>query len=88
MPSLLQTGGGYFAYATPRCNTERKLGEADQWVLLSKMSEVSAEQLQQLTQDLPHLGESSRASVPAGGAYAGAACNPWPSTGWSGCSRE
>merc|ERR1719446_1179902 len=68
LPAMLQDKGGYFAYATPRCaDGMRQLGDADQWVLLSTMSQVSPQQMAQLSQALPTLAQSSRASVDAQG---------------------
>merc|ERR1719359_1714346 len=68
LPALLQDKGGYFAYATPRCSDgARTLGQADQWVLLSTMSQVSPQQMAKLAQALPTLSQSSRPSVDAQG---------------------
>jgi carbonic anhydrase len=68
LPSLLQDGEGYFAYATPRCaSSARSLNAADQWVLLSKMATVSDEQVARLSKALPGLAASSRPSVTADG---------------------
>merc|ERR1719281_419063 len=66
LPSLLQDGEGYFAYATPRCaNAARSLNAADQWVLLSKMATVSDDQVARLAKALPGLAASTRPSSAA-----------------------
>lgn len=66
MSALLQGDDGYFAYATPRCPTaQRQLGQADQWVLLSKMATASDDQLARLAKAMPTLSSSSRQSVDA-----------------------
>merc|ERR1719171_274438 len=68
LPSLLQAGEGYFAYATPRCaNAARSLNAADQWVLLSKMATVSDDQVARLAKALPGLAASTRPSAAANG---------------------
>jgi carbonic anhydrase len=68
LPSLLQAGEGYFAYATPRCaNAARALNAADQWVLLSKMATVSDDQVARLAKALPGLAASTRPSAAANG---------------------
>jgi len=68
LPSLLQDGEGYFAYATPRCaDAARSLNAADQWVLLSKMATVSDDQVARLAKALPGLAASTRPSAPANG---------------------
>ena len=68
LAALLQAEDGYFAYATPRCPTaQRQLGQADQWVLLSKMATASDDQLDRLAKAMPTLATSSRKSVDANG---------------------